>query len=160
MVEQGIIYGKSAKNFAPEDKITRAEFATLISRMLGLAEKEYEFNDVKTENWYSKTVASVAAAGYMSGFNGNFRPEDNMTREEMAVVLFAIISEKQITSDAEAISFADELEISDWAKDAVNAMTKIGIINGMGDNKFAPSGEATRAQTVVMLTRLQDVLAH
>ena len=160
MVEQGIIYGKSAKNFAPEDKITRAEFATLISRMLGLAEKEYEFNDVKTENWYSKTVASVAAAGYMSGFNGNFRPEDNMTREEMAVVLFAIISEKQITSDAEAISFADELEISDWAKDAVNAMTKIGIINGMGDNKFSPSGEATRAQTVIMLTRLQDVLAH
>ena len=157
MVKKGIIYGKSDTEFAPEDKITRAEFAALISRMLNLSGSEYEFNDVDKNSWYAQSISAVATAGFMSGFEGDFRPMDNITREEMAVVISAIAAQKEIKYEEKDIVFADEENISDWAKEAVSAAAKLGIIQGMDDNKFVPKGDASRAQTVVMLARLQDV---
>lgn len=159
MVDQGIIFGKSANEFAPEDKITRAEFAALISRMFKLTDDGYTFNDISEDSWYRSSVAAVAAAGYMTGAYGNFRPEDNITREEMAVVISLITTANGIETHDESASFADFDDISDWAKNAVSAMKEIGIINGMDDNSFMPKGEATRAQTVIMLTMLQSVLS-
>ena len=160
MVEKGIIYGKTDTLFAPEDKITRAEFATLISRMLNLSGSEYDFNDVDKQSWYAQSVSAVAQAGFMSGFNGNFRPMDNITREEMAVVISAIAAQKEIKYEEKDVVFADEESISGWAKEAVSAAAKLGIIQGMDDNKFVPKGDASRAQTVVMLARVQDILGQ
>ena len=159
MVEQGIILGKTADEFDPEGKITRAEFAALIQRMFKLPDGEYEFGDVKDGDWYKGCVSAVASAGYMVGFEGKFRPTAKITREEMAVVLAAIASANGIEPDESTASFNDIEEISDWAKSAVDFMAGIGIIKGTDDNCFIPKGEATRAQTVIMLTRLRDVLS-
>ena len=158
MVEEGIVFGRSDDEFAPEDKITRAEFATLICRMLKLERGTYKFSDVADDSWYSESIAAVAAAGYMKGDNSFFRPEENITREEMAVAIAAITSAHGIEGSGAAASFTDFDTVSDWAKNAVSIMADIGIINGMDDNSFVPRGEATRAQTVMMLSRLQDIL--
>lgn len=158
MVEQGIIFGKSADEFAPDDKITRAEFAALVTRMFKLTDNGYEFSDVAEDSWYRESVAAVASAGYMTGAYGNFRPEDNITREEMAVVISAITTSKGIEAGGEIATFTDFDSISDWAKNAVSIIAEIGIISGMEDNSFMPKGEATRAQTVMMLKKLQDAL--
>ena len=160
MVEKGIIFGKSDNKFAPEDKITRAEFAAIIGRMFKLTDSGYRFDDVAEDSWYSGSVTAVASAGYMMGSDGKFRPEANITREEMAVVIAAITKAKGIEGSGETASFSDFNTISDWAKNAVSIMADIGIINGMEDNSFVPKGAATRAQTVMMLTKLQDVLDY
>ena len=159
MVEQGIILGRSDDEFAPEDEITRAEFAALLTRMLDLPGAEYKFNDVAADSWYSGCVSAVAAAGYMTGAFGDFRPEDKITREEMAVAISAVTSAHGIEAGTAEAGFTDLDDVSDWAKKAVGDMAAIGIINGMDDNSFMPKGKATRAQTVMMLTRLQDALS-
>ena len=159
MVEKGIIFGKSADQFAPDDNITRAEFAAIISRMFKLTDNGYSFNDVAEDSWYRESVAAVASAGYMQGADGCFRPDDNITREEMAVVIAAITAANGIEAGGEIASFTDFEKISDWAKNSVSIIAEIGIIKGMDDNSFMPKGEATRAQTVMMLTRLWEVLA-
>ena len=159
MVEQGIILGRSDDEFAPEDDITRAEFAALLTRMFDLTGDGYKFNDVAADSWYSSSVSAVAAAGYMTGAFGDFRPEDKITREEMAVAISAVTSAHGIEADGTETGFTDFDAVSDWAKKAVGDMAAIGIINGMEDNSFVPKGKATRAQTVMMLTRLQDALS-
>ena len=87
-----------------------------------------------------------------------FGREFNIKREEIAVVISAIISEKGLVGKDETPSFTDYEEISEWAKLAVNNVAELGIVKGMEGGRFMPKGNATRAQTVTMLLRLQENL--
>lgn len=152
MYEKGIINGKGEKLFMPDGEITRAEFASIIARLYNLETGENAFNDVSDDDWFKDAVTAVYKAGYMSGDNGCFRPNDKITREEICVVIKNIL--KLEASDAENF-FTDASEISDWARGAVYATQELGIVKG--DNGFfKPKSSATRAEATVMLERMTE----
>ena len=162
MANKGIVNGISETEFNPDVNITRAEFAKLIVKTVGLEETPYKntYYDIVTEDWYSGYVQTAKDVGYISGYNGMFRPNDKITREEMAKVIAAAFTEKsgKKLEQGGALYFTDIENISGWAYDYVVLATREGFIKGITEDLFAPKDYATRAQAVVMLKRLYDKL--
>jgi hypothetical protein len=161
---RGLIKGKSATTYEPLMNITRAEFAALLVRALGLEEgvlKEGQFTDAAPSNWYAGSVATAVAKNIIKGYDGNlFKPDKNITREEMAA-MFARASlvggMGEILSGGEQeeqlAQFKDRSQISSWAIKDVALAVKAGIINGMPGGEFLPQANADRAQSAAMLKR-------
>lgn len=160
MANLGFINGKSEGVFDPDAYITRAEFATLLIRTMGLSETPYEnsFFDVTTEDWFAKSVQTAKNKGYISGSNGLFRPNDLILREEMTKMLACAYSEKsgKAVKSGKAIYYNDVYDIGAWAYDYIAFACEEGLVNGMTENIFAPKANATRAQAAVMLRRIYD----
>lgn|GEM_PF-6684559 len=158
MAAEGIINGFEDKTFAPDINVKRSEFAAMISKALALEEEaENCYSDVAEDAWYKEYAEKCTAAGIIEGSDGQFRPEDLITREEMAVIIYR--SEKYFgliddETAEELTTFRDDNEISIWAKKAVAQTVNDGIIKGMGDNCFCPKLSATRAQAAVVLEKL------
>ena len=156
-----LVKGVSADRFAPERAVTRAEFAALLVRMLGLTETDGApaFRDVRGTDWYAGAVATAAAAGLIEGYaDGTFRPNAPITREQMAVLAkraIDFVGAKRAAGASEALRrFADAAAISDWAQNAAAVVVSEGIMNGVSQDVFAPQAHVTRAQAAVMLKRL------
>ncbi len=162
MAELGIIQGKEEDKFMPDDKITRAEFAVLITRTLGLSETPYEnsFFDVVADDWYSGYVQTVRSNNFMNGYDGLFNPDSNITREEIAKVIVAAYNSRTNTAleTGKSIYFNDIDMISSWAWDYVAEAAELGFVNGMTEELFMPKETATRAQAATMLRRVYDTL--
>ncbi|OAB47988.1 DUF2252 family protein [Paenibacillus antarcticus] len=161
-----IIQGTSAQTFSPDATMTRAEFTMLLSRAFVLKETEAlgSFSDVSTSAWYAGAVDAAYKAGIITGFtDGEFHPDQAVTREQMAVMIVkaAELSGKPLhpsnTSD-NANAFKDASRISAWAQDAVEATHQAGIINGDGHGNFSPTVAVTRAQAAVMFKQLLEVV--
>jgi hypothetical protein len=155
-----IVSGKTDTTFAPQNSITRAEFAALLVRSLALtADKSAaaSFTDVKDGDWYSGVVGAAVKAGLVNGFeNHTFKPKDLITREQMAVMIsraFEAVGKKVQAADSNLSKFSDKASISSWANESVSQSVQAGIINGMTDTTFVPSANASRAQATVMLKR-------
>ena len=163
MAEQGIINGKTANSFAPNDAITRAEFAAILSRMSGeeLPAADNTFTDVNANAWYAGNVAWAVKAGITNGMTAStFAPEAKISRQEMAVMIMRYVEhkEKTLAENTQPVTFADNAAIASYAKDAVSAMQKAGIISGKENNMFAPAANATRAEAAKMLGMLLEQL--
>ncbi len=159
MADKGVVSGVTATTFEPDRSITRAEFAALITRALKLsaANNDGVFKDVPTDAWYADEVAAAAASGLIVGYNGNFRPDDTITREEMAVVImkaYKFLGKSPLNGKID--QFADKDSISAWAVEYVDQAVSSGLISGMTANTFAPSENATRAQVTSLIKRLLD----
>ena len=157
MTKQGIVTGVTVNTFEPDREITRAEFATLVAKALNLTSTASAgFSDVASESWYYTYVNAAANAGLIAGYDGLFRPDDRITREEMAVIIAKTYSFAggQAASGG-AARFADADSISSWAYASVDA-TAAGLISGMTADTFAPAENATRAQAASLLQRLLD----
>ncbi len=155
LYDMGIVKGDTENNFNPDKKITRAEVAALAERMLGLdAEYVYIFDDVAADKWYAKSVAAVNSAKIMVGDGKTFRPNDYITREELCGFAVKVLRYKNIEQKNAQSNFADNDEISAWAKQAVGECFARGIVNGVGENRFSPKTNATRAETAVIITKL------
>ncbi len=159
-----LIAGKSESAYEPNSSITRAEFATLLVRALGLEEgvlKAGQFKDVDVNAWYAGSVATAVAENIITGYDGQlFKPNNNITREEIAVMIVraarvAGIENKLSAAEQEAYlaRFGDHQAISPWAGKDVALAAGAGIINGMPDGNFTPRSNADRAQSAVMLKR-------
>ena len=111
------------------------------------------FNDVDEDAWYAQYVKCVALNGIMQGYEGNFNPENPITREEATTVMFRAAERFGKLSDSgnETKDFVDESEISSWASEAVKRLAEAGIINGNENGSFMPSKNCTRAETAQML---------
>ncbi len=162
MANKGFVNGVSEGNFNPDANITRAEFATLVVKTIGLSAAEYEntYYDVVSDDWFAGYVQAAKNEGYVSGYNGMFRPNDYITREEIAKVIVAAYNQKtnNIMEPGGALYFTDIESISAWAYDYIVEATKQGFVNGVSEMRFAPKNNATRAQAAVMLKRLYDKL--
>lgn len=159
LAQDGIIKGKSESIFAPDDNMTRAEFAALIRRAVGLNPSIYQggFTDVSDSAWYANEIQAIVNAGIMSGdADGNFRPEDLISREEMAKVAVNAFMYRSGAADVTgvALSFSDSNEISGWAVEYVEKAAALNLINGMDDGSFAPNSYMTRAQGTVVISRV------
>lgn len=160
-----VINGVSETSFAPNNNITRAEFAALLVRTLGLSldASSTAFADVKSSDWFAGAIGAAVKAKLVDGFDGNrFKPNDTITREQMAVMVTRAIAAVGITSGAstsqnEPLSkFKDQAAISSWAQTAVAEAMEASIITGLTSDTFAPSAKATRAQASVMLKRFMQ----
>lgn len=160
MAVKGIVNGVTATTFEPDRAITRAEFATLLVKGLGLTSSATTgFMDVQTGGWYAPYVNAAANAGLIVGYDGNFRPDDLITREEMAVIIAKAYAFRGGKAAAGSIGkFADIADISDWARSYVDTVTSAGLISGMTEDTFVPQDNATRAQAVSLLKRLLDLI--
>lgn len=157
MYARGILAGKSATEFAPNDNVTRAEFAKIVVKAFGLEDSGAAvstFSDVNAGDWYYEYVAAAYNKGIITGYNdGRFGVADNITRQDMAVIIYraAQAAGKSIKDVNAAINFADAGSIADYAKEAVTALQKGGVINGVSATEFAPAATATRAQAAKMV---------
>lgn len=143
----GIINGKGNGKFAPGDEVTREEFVAMILRAMNVPLKETEcnFEDLEKEAWYYHYIATSSEISLINGISENvFGVGETLTREQMAVMLHRVLEYKNIklTSD-EIVTFSDE--ISAYAQESVQAMVNSGILNGVGDNKFAAKEKTNRA---------------
>ncbi|MNM31119.1 Endo-1,4-beta-xylanase A precursor [compost metagenome] len=161
MASRHIVKGVSDTQFAPNTTITRAEFAALLARTLQLETTAgtASFTDVAASSWYAGDVAKAAAAGLIKGDGGKFRPNDTITRQEMAVMIERAAKLKgAASSESGSIAFSDVTSIQAWAKEAVENVNALGIIKGRPDGSFGPAETATRAEAAAMLLKLMNLL--
>lgn len=155
LTKRGIINGKTPTTFAPNDNITREEFVKLVVEAFGIYENgEETFTDVSENDWYYNYVKRAYASGIVNGINSSsFGVGQNITREDMAVILLRALEKSQVVSNHDT-QFNDSSNISEYAKESVNKLVGLGIIQGFSDNTFGPKQNATRAQAAVMIYRI------
>lgn len=154
---KGIVNGRGDGTFAPNDSVTRGEFCKMITSAFGVVKNDAvcEFSDVDSSSWFYIYVASAKNAGLVNGkTETNFAPLDTITREEMAAIALRALGE---TDGTDNVKFADDEEISQYAKDAVYKLKKLGILDGVGDNMFAPREVVTRAMAAKVIYALMMV---
>lgn len=163
LVGKGIIDGKGNNEFVPNGQITRAEFAKILAFASGDDLNQYEgrtsFGDVPTGKWFSNSVEWAYQNGVVKGKENGYAPNDNISRQEMAVMIKRYADYKGIILPEinAAVTFNDDAEIASWAKAEVVAMQKAGIINGKPGNIFVPRGNATRAEACKMISELLKI---
>ncbi len=151
---RGIITGTETGQFEPNRLINRAEFAKLVIETLGdksLSQGTAMFSDVDSTKWYADYVGKAFAKGLIQGSNGNFRPMESITRNEVAVILHRM--QNEAVPNNSMISFTDGTDIPDWARNAVAFSVERGLIRGYDDNTFRGEQPMTRAEVAVLLYR-------
>ncbi len=139
-------------NFMPDKSLTRAEFVTILGRLANIDESKYKdkvFNDINANKYYSPYIDWAYKNKIASGFgDGKFMPDKELSREEMCAFLSRFNKVHKINNKEENIniSFKDEKNISNWSKESVKEMVRLGLIKGMDDGKFMPKEKLTRAQ--------------
>lgn len=149
IVAQGIVGGYPDNTFRPDQKITRAEFVTMLVKAFKLEQKSNPgFADI-SGHWAADDIKTAAFYGIVDGYDsGLFQPDDYITREQLAVMVVRVL--KLIVIDEET-TFADRGSISPWASSAVAAAVKHNLITGYPDNTFRPSGFTTRAEAATII---------
>ncbi|MDD4766947.1 MAG: S-layer homology domain-containing protein [Desulfotomaculaceae bacterium] len=154
-VEKGYISGYPDGSFKPDNTITRAEFVTMVNRAFGKnATAPVSFPDVSSNDWFAAEVARAVAAGYISGYDdGAFRPNENIKRQEAAVIITRLLN-LAVSEDAEVLNqFADYVDIPQWSKGYIGAVVAAGYMSGYPDQTYQPVGYITRAEAVSTLER-------
>lgn len=159
LAETGIVSGKGGNMFYPEDNITREEFVKIISEAMFVSENssaDVNFVDLDKNRWSYPYIMKCCGLGIISGYgNGLFGTEDFITRQDLAVIVYnAMLKMNYVFDDSIKKTFADENEISDYAKKAVNALYNGGLIKGVDGARFAPANLATRAEAAKIIYNL------
>lgn len=155
-----IINGMDGENYAPEEKITKAQFTKIMAVLLDLENEEYSgaFTDT-VDDWYTGYVEAALKAGVISSNEKKFNPNTPITREEMAMMVAKALTYKDDSkAKAGELTFEDKNEIAEEALEAVSIAVENEIIKGMTETTFAPKENATRAQAAVMIYRLLKAL--
>ena len=161
---RGLLSGTSDTTFSPGTGMTRGMFVTALGRLAGINPDSYQtgkFTDVKADAYYAPYVNWAAQNGIMEGATATtFAPDTNINREQMAVIManYAKKLGYDLPKTLRAVTFADNAQISSWAKDAVKAMQQAGILAGKANNRFDPKGTATRAEVATVLRRFVKIV--
>lgn len=156
LADENIINGYDGKVFKPENNITREEFLKILVETFDfdlIRETSIMFDDADENEWYYPYVKIAYAAGITTGKTSNvFGISENITRQDMAVMLNRCIKLKNIELSAEKIrTFIDDKDISSYAKDSIYALSSAGIINGFDDGSYKPYQNATRAEAAQLI---------
>lgn len=160
-----ILNGTSESIFSPSNKVTRAEFSSMIvrallqDRVVTASSGGATYSDVRTNEWYYGYVETLQQLHIINGFgDGTFRPNDPVTREQMVVIVMkALRSLGKAPADniqASGEQFADDQAISGWAKDSVISARVMNIVSGTGQNLFVPKQSSNRADTAVFIWKM------
>jgi hypothetical protein len=145
----GIITGYSDGSFHADAAVTRAEFATMLLKALGLGAKDpSNFKDIK-DHWASDAISGLKASGITNGYSdGTFKPNNSISRAEIAAMLAAVINPNL----AKETKFKDIL--GNWAEAEINMLSDMGIVKGTVDGLFKPNANATRSEALLMILRM------
>ncbi|WP_240036784.1 S-layer homology domain-containing protein [Paenibacillus amylolyticus] len=159
-----VIDGTGNGMFSPDRDITRAEFAAIIVRALGLKTENgaTPFSDVQSTDWYSSVVNTAYAYHLIGGFeDGTFRPMDRITREQAMVILSKAMAVTSLkgnlsvqTTDVILRPYGDTAAVSAWALSSVADTVEAGIVSGRSGNELAPKDYITRAEVAKIIQGL------
>lgn len=156
--QQGLVNGFPDNTFHPDSNITRAEFTTLIVRLIALdTGTDCDFKDVSESSWYYDNIAKAYSAGLVNGYDDYFRPEENISRQDAAVIILRSLNYEKISLTERSI-FEDMDSISDYAKESVAYLAGAGIITG-DNNNFRPNSLLTRAEAAAIIYRTNELLS-
>ena len=162
--KRGLMNGVSETEFAPTGNVTRAMFVTVLYRMEGSPDNSgnEKFGDVESGSWYDKAVAWGSANGIVNGISDTeFAPNNNITREQMAAMVYRYATYKKadMTTLADIGAYEDYTAVSGYAVEAMKWVCGRGIINGMTATTLVPGGISNRAQAATVFVRAQDSLS-
>jgi hypothetical protein len=158
-----VVDGKGADQYAPDAQVTRAEFAAIVMRSLGLAPVagNAAYADVASSDWYASVVATASEYGLISGYEDKtFRPNQPISRAEAAIILSRAwrLAGKELPSDEDAgralVNAMDASDVPGWAKTAVGSVAALGMMQGYEDGSVKPDRQITRAETAALLHKL------
>ena len=157
--------GTTGTTFAPGITTSRAMIVTILHRIEGLPsiQESSAFLDVPLDAWYADAVDWAAEHGIVEGYSDTaFGPNDPITREQMAAILYRYAQYKgyDVSAKADLNKFTDADEISNYALEALQWANAEGLINGKGDGVLDPRGQASRAEAAAILTRFNEVVAE
>ncbi|WP_284643449.1 S-layer homology domain-containing protein [Paenibacillus silviterrae] len=162
MTSRLIIQGVSSTEFRPNAPITRAEFAAIVTRGLGIQGAPYAgtFTDVSANSWYAGAVQAAVNYKLIDGYeNGTFRPDQNISRQEATAVLSRAAAIAKLKSELSSdevdrllSAFADGSDVASWAQTNVAAAISLNLMNGRGD-KLDLEATLTRAETAALVRR-------
>jgi hypothetical protein len=160
LYEKGVIQGIGYGVFNPGKYTKRADFTIMAVKALSFETDFTEnFSDVKNDAYYYNSVGVAKKLNIVKGTGVLFNPEGNITRQDMMVIMLQALYVKGVkyekASDEYLAKFSDKNQISDYAKDAVAFLTKLGIVHG-SEGKLNPKHLATRAEISVMLQKVLD----
>lgn len=162
--DKGLMKGESETIFAPNKTASRAMIATILYRLAGspAVEGQASFGDVADGAWYADAVRWAELNKVVGGYaDGNFGPNDNITREQLASILYryAAANGENMNATADLSSFADANGISEWARTALAWANAEGLITGKTGNIIDAKGYATRAEIAAILMRYLENIA-
>lgn len=160
-VTHQIFNGTGSDTFSPDLKMSRAQFVQAFANLSGVNTSnpnvESGFSDVPKGMWYTAAVTWAAQNGIVGGVgNGRFDPDALITREQMCLMMVNYIENylgKTLPEKTSVAPFADDGEISHWAKAAVYKCARASLVNGVGANRFAPKVSTSRAEGATLFTR-------
>ena len=159
----GIFNGTGNGNFSPDAKLSRAQFVQVLANIEGVDldnSIKTDFKDVASGKWYTGAVAWAAKNEIVSGSgDGKFNPNADVSREQMCVILVNFMEKYwhgEFNKEVIATTFADDAQISSWAKKSVYKAFRAGLVTGTGNNKFSPKLSATRSQGATIFTKFHD----
>ena len=165
--ENKVMNGVEGNQFAPDETLSRAMLVTILYRLDGEPSLDgenlgYPFEDVEEGSWYSDPVYWARLHGIVNGVEGNkFAPNDGLTREQMAAILYRYAQYKKldVSASADLGTFADGSKTSSWAVDAMKWAVGEKLINGLEGNTLAPQNTSTRAQVATVMMRFMEGIA-
>ncbi len=149
-----IINGYEDNSFRPDENMTRAEFVTIVNRMLNLQEESSKYiPDINRNDWYYSEIRKAVKIGVIEGdLSGFTYPEDKITRQEAIAILNRAFKLKKTSAIPKGYDDLDE--ISSWAKLDVYSAINAGYINGYNDNTIKPHNNITRAEALTLIHRI------
>ena len=165
--ESGLMAGTSANTFAPDLTTTRGMIVTILYRLEGSPNIEdeiwgYPFQDVDANAYYAMAVYWARMNGIVAGYSDElFGPNDTITREQMATILYRYAQYKgyNTTAKADLSKYTDAAQVGSYAVDAIRWANAEGLVSGTSSTTLSPKGSATRAQVAVILTRFCQNIA-
>ncbi|MGG1614613.1 S-layer homology domain-containing protein [Paenibacillus sp. FSL K6-2441] len=164
LASKTVIQGTSDTEFSPNAPITRTQFTAMLVRALGLTGQQPNpsggFTDVNPGAWYASAVSTAVEHGLIEGFaGGEFRPNEQITRQQMSVLLVRALklagAEVPLGNPSSTLAgFEDRSQIGAWAKEAAAIAVESGLMKGRGDGDFAPEASSTRAEAATVLARM------
>ncbi len=154
---QGVMNGDGSGRFRPDEMLSRAMLAQILYNREGRPAftPSVTFTDVAADAWYSDAVLWAAQQGIVNGYgSGRFGPEDPITREQMATILWRYTGSPAATNSQ--LHFSDTDEAGAYAVEALTWAVENNIINGKGGGILDPRGQATRSEAAAMLMRYMD----
>jgi hypothetical protein len=157
----GLMQGTKGTAFSPDTHMTRGMLVTILWRMENepLATATASFTDIADGKWYTQAVVWAAANQIVTGHAGNFSPDDAITREQMAAVLYRYARYKNYSVKAEGSLATYSDKPSDWALPSMSWAVAEGLLQGSG-GRLAPEAGATRAQAATVLQRFIENIAN
>jgi uncharacterized repeat protein (TIGR02543 family) len=161
---RGLFVGDTSNRFNPEGQMTRAMFAAVLARLDGVDINKHansRFKDVPVGSWFGNSVGWAAQAGIINGFNGVFSPNGPITREQMAVMINNYLAFKGYNlkaTEKNASTYKDNALISSWARDDMELLRSLGIIESGAGNLASPQKKLNRADCSEIFQRLIEAI--